>query len=797
MRFNEAWLREWVNPAIDTETLAQQLTMAGLEVDAMEPAAPAFQGVIVGQVETCQSHPDADKLRVCTVSNGSTTTQVVCGADNVREGMKAPFAQVGAVLPGDFQIKKAKLRGQQSEGMLCGAAELGLEDQIDGLLELPDEAPVGADIRDYLQLDDTVIEVDLTPNRADCLSLRGVAREVGVMNQTPFNDKTTEPVTVAVDDSLPVTLEHSEGCPRYLGRVIKGIDPAAVTPLWMVERLRRAGLRPIDPIVDVTNYVLLELGQPLHAFDKDKLSGGITVRQARAGERLETLDEQSLTLQEGTLVIADDHQPVALAGVMGGKDSAVTEQTRDIFLECAFFSPLAIVGKARSYGLHTDSSHRFERGVDPQLQHQALERASALIQAIAGGQAGPVTQAVEEGQLPRAAQIDLHADHITRLLGTSLDPQKVEDILQRLGMDVTGEKPEQQWTVIAPSWRFDMAIEQDLIEELARIHGYENLPSRVPAGAPSGEPVAEKQVPQRRLADTLMGRGYQEAITYTFVEPSLLESVNPGVAPLPLANPISSDLGVMRTTLLAGLLTTARHNLNRQADRLRLFETGLRFVPGSGPDAENGLVQTPMLAGLVYGSAEPQHWEGKRGVDFFDLKGDVEALLSLSHPDAFQFQSAADHPALHPGQAAVLIRDGQTVGHLGRLHPRLAGELDLPRNIYLFELALAPLEEGMLPAFQPVSDQPRVRRDLAFVVPDNVPAGAMLATVRESCDERLTDVRIFDIYQGDSIGKNRKSLALGLTFQDRSRTLKDQEVNDLVSTVVSQLKQAFNATLRD
>ncbi|ERP85454.1 phenylalanyl-tRNA synthetase [Alcanivorax sp. P2S70] len=792
MLVNEAWLREWVNPAVDTDTLVKQLTMAGLEVDGVEPAAPVFSGVVVGQVESCEPHPDADKLRVCQVSNGSQTAQVVCGASNVRPGLKIPFAQVGAKLPGDFKIKKAKLRGVESNGMLCGASELGLEDLIDGLMELPDDAPVGTDFREYLQLDDAVIEVDLTPNRADCLSVRGIARELGVMNQCPLTEVAISQVTPAIDDTLTITLADSDACPRYLGRVIKGVNVKADTPLWMVERLRRAGLRTIDPIVDVTNYVLLELGQPLHAFDLARLSGGITVRKAKADETLVTLDEQTLTLRDDTLVIADDSAALAVAGVMGGKPSAVTEQTQDIFLECAFFAPLAIAGKARSYGLHTDSSHRFERGVDPQLQQDAIERATALILEIAGGQPGPVCEAVEDAKLPRQAEIALRAERIEGLLGMALPAEQVEDILGRLGMAITPAASGDAWTVLAPSWRFDMAIEPDLIEELARIYGYEKLPSRVPAGSPSGDTVGENVVAVRRLADTLIDRGYLEAITYTFVEPGLLKQVEPRVEPLPLLNPISADLGVMRTTLLAGLFSTARHNLNRQADRLRLFETGLRFMP----QAQGELEQTPMIAGLVYGSAQPQNWEGKRAADFFDLKGDVEALLSLSDARAFSF-TAGEHPALHPGQTAVLSRGGEVVGYLGRIHPRLAADLDLPANLYAFELALAPLQQGILPHFAGVSDQPRMRRDLAFVVDAGVPAGDLVAAVRDTCDERLTDVRIFDIYQGDSIGENRKSLALGLTFQDRSRTLKDQEVNDLVEAVVSQVKQQFNATLRD
>ena len=556
-------------------------------------------------------------------------------------------------------------------------------------------------------------------------------------------------------------------------------------------RKEHASKTDVAPVIDVTNYVLLELGQPLHAFDLAKLTGGIRVRRAQAGETLQSLDDQTLELNDDTLLIADDNGPLALAGIMGGRPSAVSEETRDLFLECAFFSPLAIAGRARRYGLHTDASHRYERGVDPALQQRALERATALILEIAGGEAGPLDETLAEDKLPEPATIELSAERVARLLGAPLDDANIVDILERLGMTVT-ETGAGQWSVRAPSWRFDMAIQEDLIEELARVHGYENLPSRVPAGTPAGDPAPEKELPLRRLGDTLRDRGYMEAITYSFVAPELQAKVDPDHAPLALLNPISADLGVMRTGLIAGLLSAAERNVNRQCSRLRLFETGLRFVPG--PD---GLAQEPMVAGLLYGSAQPAHWEGKpRPVDFYDLKGDVEALLALSQPDAFAFRPGS-HPALHPGQCAEVTRDGRTVGHLGRLHPRLAAQLDLPKGLYLFELALEPLRLGRLPHFEPVSDQPRVQRDLAFVVDADVPAGDMVAAAHQACDDRLRQVHIFDLYQGDNIEAGRKSLALTLTFQDPSRTLKDAQVNDLVEAVVSQLKQQFKATLRD
>ncbi len=794
MRFNEAWLREWVDPDINTDALVHQITMAGLEVDAVEPAVPPFSGVVVAEIKQCQPHPDADKLRLCEVDDGSQVFPVVCGAPNARQGLRVPFARVGALLPGDLKIKKAKLRGQPSEGMLCGASELGLEDLIDGLLELPAEAPLGADIRDYLRLDDSIIDVDLTPNRADCLSLRGIAREVAVLNRVPFSAPEVEPVAATLDDTFPITLEDSQACPRYQGRVIRDVNVAAPTPLWMVERLRRAGLRSIDPIVDVTNYVLLELGQPLHAFDLDKLSGGIRVRQAQPGETLTTLDDQNLQLKEDTLVIADDSGPLALAGIMGGRASAVSRDTRHLFLECAFFSPLSVAGRARGYGLHTDASHRYERGVDPQLQRQAMERATALILEITGGQAGPIHEAVDQAQLPAPVTIELDAARIRRRLGVALDNADVSDILQRLGMAVS-ETGEGRWSVTAPSWRFDMAIAEDLIEELARVHGYDRLPSRVPAGSPAGNSSREATLPLRRLSDALRDRGYLEAITYSFVAPELLARLDPESKPLALLNPISADLGVMRTTLLAGLLNAAGRNLNRQASRLRLFETGLRFVPAQ----DHTLTQEPMIAGLLYGSAQPAHWSsGKkdRTVDFYDLKGDVEALLALAGERAFSFR-AGTHPALHPGQCAQVESNGETIGYLGRLHPRLATELDLPENLYLFELALAPLRDGLLPHFTPVPDQPSVQRDLAFVVDASVPAGALVAAARAACDARLRRVHIFDLYQGEHIAAGSKSLGLTLTFQDASRTLRDDQVNDLVEAVVSQLNQQFNATLRE
>lgn len=793
MKLNESWLRTWVDPVIGTDELVQQITMAGLEVDGVELAAPSFNGVVVGEVKATSPHPDADKLTICEVDGGDQIYQVVCGAKNVRAGLKIPFAKIGAVLPGDFKIKPAKLRGQDSQGMLCGASEIGLEDVIDGLLELAADAPVGMDIREYLHLDDAIIEVDLTPNRADCLSVRGIAREVGVLNRVAVTEPEIAPVAVTSDSVVAVKIDAPEHCPKYLGRVIEGVDLSAPTPLWMQERLRRAGLRTIDPVVDVTNYVLLEQGQPLHAFDLEKLEGGIAVRLASQDEKITLLDGQELSLRDDTLVIADDAKALAVAGVMGGADSAVTAETKNIFLECAFFAPLAVAGKARGYGLHTDSSHRFERGVDPALQEAAIERASALIVEIAGGQAGPLVSQVIEANMPVAATVQLRPAKIESMLGMALgegmEASDVEDILTRLGMQVSAN--DAGWSVVAPSWRFDMEREEDLIEELARVYGYANLPTRLPLVQ------AQPQVPEallnvRRVADALQSRGYLEVITYSFVDPAVQAEVDLSVAGLALANPISSELGVMRTSLWSGLLSCARYNLNRQIDRLRLFETGLRFVP---TDAE--LKQEPVLSGLIYGSAAPPNWSAAaRKTDFYDLKGDVQALLGLSGRVNFEFVPA-EHPTLHPGQSAEVRVEGVHAGWIGKLHPGVAAKLDVAEDIYLFELLNEVILSASVPKFVELSDQPAVRRDLAFVLKAETPAGDVIAAVRSACDLSLKDVKIFDVYQGDRVAEGTKSLALGLTFQERSRTLKDAEISSQIEAVVSLLKQEFNAHLRD
>ena len=789
MKFNELWLREWVNPALDTQALAAQLTMAGLEVDAVEPVAGAFSGVVVAEIVAIEPHPDADKLRVCQVDSGAETVQVVCGAANARLGLKAPFARLGALLPGDFAIKKAKLRGVESFGMLCAAAELGLAEQSDGLLELPADAPVGEDIRHYLQLDDQLIEIGLTPNRADCLSIAGIAREVAVLNGAPVQAVAAAPVAPTIDQTLPIEIVAAEDCPHYVGRLIRNVDLTRPAPQWLCERLRRSGVRSIDPVVDITNYVMLELGQPMHAFDLGKLRGGIRVRHAAAGEQLETLDGQTLTLRPDTLVIADHEGPLALAGIMGGRPSAVAEGTTDIFLESAFFAPSRIAGRARSYGLHTESSHRFERGVDYRLQVAAIERATRLVLDIVGGEAGPVCAVAKT--LPQPPVIALRRGNIARLLGLELPDDRVEGILRGLGISL--EQSTEGWQAVPPSWRFDLAIEVDLIEELARVYGYNHLPVRPINSDLPLAPRPEAQLNKAALRRTLVARGYQEAITYSFVDPRLQALLEPEQPAVQLRNPISSDMSVMRSTLWAGLLNTAVYNLNRQQARLRLFETGLRFVPGA-----DGLKQEPMLALLATGRRYPESWSaGADAVDFYDLKGDLEALLTLARVEAQISIAPGNHPSLHPGQCAEIRRNGEVVGHIGALHPELQRQLDIGQTVYLLEIALAALSDGPLPAFSELSRFPEVRRDLAVLVDRQLPAEQVLKAVREAAGECLRDLRLFDVYQGKGIDPQRKSLALGLTFQHSSRTLTEDEINAAIDAVVNLLASRFEATLRN
>ncbi|MEY2700328.1 MAG: phenylalanine--tRNA ligase subunit beta [Pseudomonadota bacterium] len=793
MRLSESWLREFVNPPVDAAQLIHQLTMAGLEVDSLEPVAGVFTGVVVAEVMAVEPHPDADRLRVCQVrADADTMLQIVCGAANVRQGLKVPLAREGAQLPGGLAIKRSKLRGVPSEGMLCSAKELGLESQSEGLLELPDDAPVGASIRDYLQLDDHIIEVDLTPNRADCLSVQGIAREVASINGmslTPL--PVPEPVSGAVPARV-VRVLSPEACPRYLGCVIQGVNAAAPTPLWMRERLRRSGLRSLGIVVDVTNYVLLELGQPMHAFDLARLTGDIQVRHAEAGETLALLNDQNITLRADSLVIADDAGPLALAGVMGGAASAVSETTQDILLECAFFTPSRMMGAARSYGLATDSSHRFERGVDPELQDRALARAIDLIISHAGGVSGVVTRVESGSHLPVRTAITLRQARVRKVLGLDLPDASITALLERLGMQVA-VTPD-GWTVLPPGFRFDIAIEADLIEEIGRIYGYDHLPVCLPSVSLGMQPVPERMLSADRFKDTLVALGYQEAITYSFVDPAEQQALLPDGVSLALQNPISSEMAVMRASLWVGLLDAARKNLNRQQDRVRFFETGLCFLKASETSA---LEQVSRLGGVVLGHGHQEQWGlPGRAADFFDVKADVESLLALTGQQAIEWKRD-QHPALHPGQCARLWLGGMAAGWLGMLHPSMEKHFGFEQPVFLFELDLARIRERALPKFSPVSRYPSVRRDLALLMDSQVSVGEVVSAIRSQQAELVRDVRVFDVYQGKGVPEGQKSIALGLTLQLDAETLTDECVDQCIQEVLRLLEHDFQARLRD
>ena len=792
MIFSESWLREFVDPGMATAELVETLTMAGLEVDGVTPAASQFSGIVVGRVESAEQHPDADKLSVCRVSDGTTEFQVVCGAPNVRVGLLVPFARVGAVLDGGdkpFKIKAAKLRGVESNGMLCSAEELGLAESSDGLLELPETLSLGADIRLALSLDDQLIELDLTPNRGDCLGMIGLAREVGVLARTQVNEIDYPTVKITTERKIPVATAALDECPKYLGRVIENINIATPSPYWLQERLRRSGLRSIDPVVDVTNLMLLELGHPMHAFDADKLHGTVTARLAKEGEKLTLLDDREVVLDSATLLIADDTQGLAMAGIMGGLSSSVTSQTKSIFLECAFFSQLAIAGKARGYGLHTDASHRYERGVDYALQARALERATALLLEIVGGDAGPVSIAI--GNLPKTRQVRLKFANVKRLLGVDVPQAESVDILTRLGF-VEESSDAEGIVFTVPSFRFDVSIEADLIEEIARVFGYNNLPETPGMTAQRLPKIPERIRPVAALKQRLVAEGYQEAINYSFIDPELVSSVCPESQTVVLKNPISAEMSVMRPSILPGLLSTLSYNLNRQRERVRLFEEGLVFEKVAGE-----IKQTRCLAGLIYGSADPINWnQPKKLVDFYDIKGIVESLADKGqHAEPVEFVKS-EHPAMHSGQCAEVRFYGKCLGHVGAIHPRLQRQFGFASAVYLFELNTEALVTRQLPAASVLSRYPEVSRDLAIVVGVDTAAGDIAASIRANAGSDLTELTAFDVYDGAGVGEGKKSIAFGLTWQHPSRTLSDEEISAIITNCIKVLESDFKAELR-
>lgn len=793
MKLSEQWLREWVNPPLDMKQLAEQLTLAGLEVESVIPVAGVFSKVVIGKIINVVPHPNASRLQVCQVDiGGAEPLSIVCGAANARSSLNVAVACLGAKLPGNLTIKEAKLRGELSQGMLCSSSELGLTEESTGILELPIDAPIGKDLHDYLQLSDQCIDIHFTPNRSDCLSVKGLARELAALNDITLNVPSILSRSADITDKLSIKVTYKDDCPHYLGRIIRGINPQAKTPIWLSERLRRSGFRSIHPVVDVTNYVLLELGQPLHAFDLAHLKSEIIVRRANEGEKLELLDGKEVTLDRDTLVIADKVRVQAIAGVMGGLYSSVSETTTDIFLESAFFNPQVIAGRARHYNLNSESAYRFERGVDPELASQAIERATQLLIEIVEGQVGPVVEIKSSFEKP--SSIKLRQSRVKKILGISLTEAEVESILSRLGMTLTPcQTEEKAWKVIPPTWRFDINLEIDLIEELARIHGYSKIPALLPSEPLQFLPSSESKIPLTRLRQLLVDRDYHEAITYSFTSPQLQEAVNPEERPLTIKNPISNDLSVMRSSLWPGLLNAAMDNQKRQQLRVRLFETGLCFRCDDGK-----VIQKPYLAAIATGDSVPEQWGiPQKPLDFFNVKSDIEALFRLTKQlGNIQF-IPAEHSALHPGQSCQIVQGEKLIGHFGALHPALLTKLDLTGPVYLFELSLLEIIQTNVPCFKPLSKLPAVRRDISFWVDEKVSAQAILQQAKLDAGNWLNDVYLFDIYHDQTSEKGRHSLALALLWQHPSRTLIDTEIDDLLKKVIEGLKQHFVIQLRE
>jgi phenylalanyl-tRNA synthetase beta chain len=791
MQLSEAWLREWANPPWDGAKLAERLTMGGFEVESRTPAAPPFSGVVVGRILECARHPNADKLSVCVVTDGEKRLQIVCGATNARAGLVTALARVGATLPNGLVIKATKLREVASNGMLCSARELGFGEETEGILELPDELPPGADLREALGLDDTVLQVNVTPNRGDALSVRGLSREVAALAGRGTRAQPIEPVPASIDARFPVKLSAPDACAKFVGRVIRGVNARARSPLWLRERLRRSGLRAINPIVDVTNYVMLELGTPMHAYDLAKLDAGIDVRFARAGEEITLLDGQEVTLDSSALVIADGAGAVGMAGVMGGARTAVSDATVDVLFEIAFFEPRRTSATSRRYGLITDAAQRFERGVDPRAQEGSMERATRLLLTIAGGKAGPTVVTQIEDKLPRASRINLRRNQIARLIGTAVPDDRVQSILT--GLELSAEANGEGWSVVPPSHRSDLVIEADLIEEIARIYGYESIPEVDAEIAQTFDAAPEGLITPDRALMLLVDRGYQEAITYSFVDPAVQKQFFPDVPALALSNPISADLAVMRVSLWPGLVHVARENLRRQQTRVRLVEAGRKFVVTGGE-----LQEIPTLAGIALGSALPEQWgEKSRPVDFFDVKADMDALLDLTGArDEFAYR-AETLPCLHPGRTARITCAGRAVGWLGELHPQLVRALGLTYAPLAFELETDAALVAKLPVFEEFSRFPSIRRDLAVVIDEATPLEALREHVSVSANKLLRDVLVFDVYRGPGIELGRKSVALGLILQERTRTLTDQDADLIVADVIARLRRELNASIRD
>ena len=796
MLISKSWLDDWVSTPLDGAGLSDVLTLAGLEVEGYEAvtslslSAGNREKILIGQIVACNPHPNADRLKLCQVDVGKRRPlEIVCGAANARAGVRVPVALIGAKLPG-VKIKKSEIRGVSSSGMLCSAAELGLAESSDGLMLLDEDAPVGGSVVEYLQLDDQSIEIDLTPNRGDCLSIIGIAREVSALTGGKMGARPMTAVKAGSKRRLEIELADPQACGRFAGRVIEGIDMGAKSPDWMCERLRRVGLRPINPVVDITNYVMIETGQPMHAYDFDKLNGGIVARMARKGEKLKLLDDSIVRLSENNLVIADHKKAVGLAGIMGGDNTAISDATTNIFFEAAYFSPAHIIGKARSFGMHTDASHRFERGVNPEGQIAAVEFATELLLNMAGGTPGPVCHAVSRKHLPKPKPIRFQRSEISRILGISVPNRDVRQILTRLGMQV--ETADQGWRVTPPSWRFDISGQHDLVEEVGRCYGFNRVPPRMPAATAVTGKHPEVRVDSRSVRRRLTELGYYEAITYSFIDPSQSSGLMESSKGIKLANPIADNMSEMRQSLLPGLLSALVRNVNRQESRVRLFEIGNVFK-GRGKNKK----EVTLVSGVVCGNAKPRQWAIEdRAVDFFDIKGDVENLLSLSGDRrSFQFVSGS-YPVLHPGQSAEIKKNGKTVGKVGQLHPQKQNVLDLQQPVFVFELVLESFASSLLPRFQEISRFPAVQRDLSVVVSSEIEADKVLEIVRKTGGKALKNVELFDIYAGERVENNKKSFAFSLTFQSESSSLTSADIDADTTNIIKALQDSVGAELR-
>ncbi|MFK8012924.1 MAG: phenylalanine--tRNA ligase subunit beta [Marinicellaceae bacterium] len=788
MKISEKWLREWVNPSVSSDELVEQLTMLGLEVDDVLPAAGEFTEVVVAKIVALEKHPDADKLNVCQVDIGcEENLQIVCGAPNARVGLVAPLAKIGAVLPGNFKIKKSKLRGMESFGMLCSNVELGLSDDHSGLLELPNNAPIGKDIREYFQLDDNIIDIDLTPNRADCFSLKGIAIDVACLNDLKIKSVEPKEVEISHNEHIEVKLSADKQCPRYLCRVINNIDNTKETPIWMQEKLRRSGIRSIHPVVDVTNYVMLEFGQPMHGFDKTTIKGAINVKMAKKDDKITLLDGKEITLNDSFLMIADEINYLAIAGIMGGENSGVTESTKNIVLESAYFDPATIMGKSRDIGVHTESALRFERGVDSQLQTQAMHRATELIIDICGGEVGPINEAKEEKYLPKQKNITLSKEKLKRVLGFEVPSQQVTDILTGLSMQV--ETQENTWQIKAPSSRFDIAIEEDLIEEVVRMVGYDKMPSENLVGQSVIIQLPEEHISHNNIKNQLCNLGYLEAINYSFVSEKLLNEFNMQEDSFALKNPLTEEFSIMRTSLLPGMMQTLNYNLRRQHDSIKMFETGNVF------HKKTRVTEDDKIIAICTGIRNTEHWGmEKEKLDFFDCKGDLEKLLDSSKMN-YDF-TLSEYDFLHPGRQAQVCLKGELVGWIGQVHPEICRRMGIKKEVYAFELFMKKIQNSSLPSYETISKYPSVRRDLAMVIDAEVSYQNIANLIYNELGENLVDTIVFDEYKGDSIGKDKRSLAVGLVLQQKNATFEDKDVDKLIAKVVSSISEKLSIEIR-